>query len=212
LFFQRGIELTGILGATTSEQQTGILVLLSLALAIALYFLWNIIVKKRRLHRVAYGDKQLYLTDRKKYHDELLNVFSSTPQVVGEIAGLTVASVLLAVTLLMDMQKGTFDYNVSLVALSFLTLGGLSYLFSMEQLTTLLSPSIGEAETFRLYEEAINLKSLGFFGLWAAVLTLMLLTSVYAVALASLFTFALVYRHYEARWVREKEKDLIYME
>ncbi|MCD6522237.1 MAG: hypothetical protein J7K68_00665 [Candidatus Diapherotrites archaeon] len=189
-----------------SEHEIGIAAILMTFAYFVAYLFWNLVIKKRRLNRVAEGDRKIYQKNRKKYKKALLNVFSTTPQVVSEAAGVSVATVVLAVTLLMTMQPGTFEYNITSAVLVALAIGSISYLMSMEQLNVALSPSITEGEKFRLYREAIDLKFVGFFMLWGAVLVAMLLTNVYAVLITCALTLIVIRRHYSKRWLRENDE------
>ena len=205
----------GLIGATTINQELSIIVILLFGAVLLCYFLFRMGIQKKTMHRVARSDMMLYYKNKKKYHDDMMNVFSSTPQVVGEIAGLTIASAIIAVTLMMTMVVGSFEYNISMITTLLLSIAGISFLFSMEQMTTLISPSVPEKETFRLYDLALNMKLIGFVGLWSAVLTVLLLSNnIYVVLISCGVTGVVLIAHYEARWVRKGkgEEALMFME
>ncbi|MCD6522235.1 MAG: hypothetical protein J7K68_00655 [Candidatus Diapherotrites archaeon] len=190
----------------TPEQSASIGILLVLLLFVVLYLGWNFVIKKRKIHRVAISDRELYKKKKhnKEVFEEIMLVFSTTPQVIGEITGFAVATVVLAITLLKGMPVGTGNYIITSASLLAFSIAGLCYLMTMEQLTTAISPSLTDAERFRLYEEAINLKTLAFAGLWAGVLLLMALVNMYAVLITAIYTAGLIYRHFELRWVRKE--------
>jgi hypothetical protein len=189
----------------TADQLLGVVSILALFFAFLVYLLWNLKIKKRMLRRVAHWDMVLYKKHAEKYNDDMQNVFGTTAQVVSQIAPIAVAVLILGITLLGTWVPYSFQWYVNAIVVLVVSIASISYLFSTEQFCTLMSPCLSYEETCRLYEEGVNLKFMGFFTMWGAVLVSMLLVSPYVVIVSCVFTGILFYRHYEKRWERTKE-------
>lgn len=186
----------------TLEQIVGIITLVGTLFFYIGYLGWNIYVKGRRLNRVAIGDRKAYMRNPKRYRGEIMEVFSATSQVVSQIVSVNGAIIILAITLMMSFPMWSFEWYVTGAMLALISIASISYFFCIEQLTTIMSPSVSDAERFRLYEEAINLKLIGFALMWGSVLVAMLLVNVAVTILVAIFTCVLIYRHYERRWIK----------